>query len=439
MRKEQIKTAVNDRRVINGWAFFDWANSSFALVITAAIFPAYYMQVTDDWVQLGPLSMPNSSLYAYAVSAAYLILALASPFLSGIADSSGRKKFFLRAFTYLGAVSCFALFFFKGTGGKNPEMQLLLGTGSYMLATIGFAGGLVFYNAYLPEIVTEDRYDKVSARGFAFGYIGSVILLIVSLLMINEYDAFGFSDKSTAVRFSFVMVAVWWLGFSMIPFRRLPADSREKAQAGIFRKGLRELKKVWQIVRRAKNIKRFLIAFFAYSAGVQTVLILAATFAEKELAFDASELVVIILILQLVAIGGAYLFAGLSAKKGNKFSLSILLILWMLICTAAYFVQSKEVFYLIAAGVGMVMGGVQSMSRSTFSKLLPEQTEDNTSFFSFYDVLEKLSIVTGTFAFGLVEHLTGGIRNSLLPLIAFFIIGLYFLLRTEVHAVEEVA
>lgn len=429
------KTKLNDRRVINGWAFFDWANSSFALVITAAIFPAYYMQVTNDVVQVGPFSMPNSSLYAYAVSAAYLILALASPFLSGIADSSGRKKFFLRAFTYLGAVSCFALFFFKGTGGKNPEVQLLLGTGSYMLATIGFAGGLVFYNAYLPEIVTEDRYDKVSARGFAFGYIGSVILLVFSLLMISKYTFFGFADKGVAVRFSFVLVALWWLGFSMIPFRRLPPDSREKAEDDILRRGWQELKKVWHIVKGAKNIKRFLIAFFAYSAGVQTVLILAATFAEKELSFGASELVLIILVLQLVAIAGAYLFAGLSAKRGNKFSLMVLLVLWMLICTAAYFVQTKEVFYLIAGGVGMVMGGVQSMSRSTFSKLLPENTEDNTSFFSFYDVLEKLSIVTGTFAFGLAEHLTGGIRNSLLPLIAFFLIGLFFLLRTRVQAV----
>ena len=430
------ETKVNDRKTINGWAFFDWANSSFALVITAAIFPAYYMQVTDEIVHLGPFSLPNSSLYAYAVSAAYLILALASPFLSGIADSSGRKKFFLRAFTYLGAVSCFALFFFKGTGGANPEMQLLLGTGSYMLATIGFAGGLVFYNAYLPEIVTEDRYDKVSARGFAFGYIGSVILLIFSLIMISQYRSFGFADKGVAVRFSFVMVSLWWLGFSIIPFRRLPPDSKERTEDDILRKGVQELKKVWAVVRNSRNIKRFLIAFFSYSAGVQTVLILAATFAEKELSFDASELVIIILILQLVAIGGAYLFAALSSKKGNKFSLIVLLSLWMLICVAAYFVESKAAFYAIAGAVGMVMGGVQSMSRSTFSKLIPEDTDDNTSFFSFYDVLEKLSIVVGTFAFGLAEHLTGGIRNSLLPLIAFFIIGLYFLLRTRIQSAD---
>ncbi len=424
-------TELNNRRTINAWALFDWANSSFALVIIVAIFPGYFLAVTDDIVHIGRLTLSDGALYSYAISAAYLLILIASPFLSGIADYGGRKKFFLRGFTTIGSLACISLYFFKGMD------QLTLGTVSFIMATIGFAGGLVFYNAYLPLIATEDQYDRVSAKGFAYGYIGSVILLITNLIVIQKYQWFGLSGEGPAVRIAFVMVGMWWLGFAQIPFRRLPPDSKEKSKENLLLKGVQELKKVWHQLQSLKHTKRFLIAFFFYSTGVQTVLFLAAIFAEKELGFATSDLILLILLLQIVAIGGAYLFAKISNLRGNKFSLILMLIIWTAICGLAYFIYSKPSFYLLAVGVGIVMGGIQSLSRSTYSKLLPENTKDTTSFFSFYDVLEKSAIIVGTFSFGFIEQITGSMRNSVLALSLFFIAGLLTLSTVYIQHKKE--
>lgn len=419
---------INDKRIINGWAIFDWANSAFALVITAAIFPAYFVAVTDEDLSVFGMEMSNSSLYTFAISASYFIIALFSPFLSGIADYGGRRKFFLKFFTILGSLSCLSLFFFKGME------QLELGTVGFMLSMIGFAGGLVFYNAFLPVIVTEDLYDRVSARGFSFGYIGSVILLIINLVMVQFWERFGFPDQGTATRYAFLSVGFWWIGFALIPFRRLPSDEKQKTSPEILRKGFQELKKVWGAVKGEQNIRAFLFSFFFYSAGVQTVLFLASTFASKELNFETSELIVIILLLQIIAILGAYSFARLSEWKGNKVSLIAMLLIWIAICVIGYLVQEKAQFYAIAAAVGLVMGGIQSLSRSTYSKLIPENSDDTTSYFSFYDVLEKVAIIVGTFTFGLMEQVTGSMRLSMLVLSGFFWVGLLLLLRVRVRA-----
>ncbi len=412
---------LNDKKIINGWAFFDWANSAFALVITAAIFPAYFVTVTDSTVSVLGLEMSNSSLYAYAISLSYLLIAILSPLLSGIADYGGRRKFFLIFFTILGSASCLSLYFFKGMD------TLALGTTSFILAMIGFAGGLVFYNSFLPVIATEDKYDRVSAKGFSYGYAGSVILLVGNMAMIQFYDTLGFPSQGVATRFAFLTVGLWWIGFALIPFKRLPPDARKKASPDMIAKGLEELKRVWRAVQHQRNTRTFLLAFFSYSAGVQTVLFLAATFAEKELEFGTAELIGIVLILQIVAILGAYSFARMSEWKGNKAALITMLLIWIGICVFGYFIQVKAQFYIIASAVGLVMGGIQSLSRSTYSKLLPPETKDPTSYFSFYDVLEKVAIIIGTFTFGFVEQLTGSMRLSLLVLASFFIIGLFIL------------
>ncbi len=312
--------------------------------------------------------------------------------------------------------------------------QLELGTVGFMLSMIGFAGGLVFYNAFLPVIVTEDLYDRVSARGFSFGYIGSVILLIINLVMVQFWERFGFPDQGTATRYAFLSVGFWWIGFALIPFRRLPSDEKQKTSPEILRKGFQELKKVWGAVKGEQNIRAFLFSFFFYSAGVQTVLFLASTFASKELNFETSELIVIILLLQIIAILGAYSFARLSEWKGNKVSLIAMLLIWITICVIGYLVQEKAQFYAIAAAVGLVMGGIQSLSRSTYSKLIPENSDDTTSYFSFYDVLEKVAIIVGTFTFGLMEQVTGSMRLSMLVLSGFFLVGLLLLLRVRVRA-----
>lgn len=427
-----LPTVLNDRRTINGWALFDWANSAYALVISSAIFPAYYVSVTADQIPVGSFTISNSALYAYAVSFAYVVIALLSPVLSGVADASGRKKFFLKLFTTLGSLSCISLFFFQGMD------DITLGTAGFILATIGFTGGLVFYNAYLPEIASEDRFDRISAKGFAFGYIGSVLLLIGNLAVIMNSEALGLPSQGVATRLAFLSVGFWWLGFAQITFHRLPADRKGRFANHTLRKGFSELRKVWHQLKAMPNLKRFLIAFFFYSAGVQTVLYMAATFAEKELHFETTSLILLILTLQLVAIAGAFLFARMSEKFGNKLALMTMLLIWMGICIAGYYTYSQQLFYIIAAFVGLVMGGIQSLSRSSYSKLVPAETPDRTSFFSFYDVLEKSAIVIGTFSWGAMEELTGGMRPAILTLIVFFFLGMNILVRVRIQRDEPI-
>lgn len=429
--KDQIQ--LNDKRVIQGWTFFDWANSAFALVITVAIFPIYFANITDETVNIFGIEMPNGSLFAYSLSIAYLIIAFFSPLLSGIADYGGKKKFFLKFFTYLGVVSCLVLFFFDGMG------TLYLGTIAFIFGLIGFAGGFVFYNSYLPEIATEDQYDIISARGFSMGFIGSMILLGLNLIVINNPTWFGFDVNSTLpVRLSFLSVAAWWFGFSMIPFKRLPDDPKGMPQQDLLNKGAQELRKVMKSLKHQFNTKAFLISFFFYSAGVQTVLYLASTFAEKELAFETSQLILIILLLQVVGIFGALSFAKLSDKKGNRFSLFVILIIWLGICVFGYFLSNQTQFYIIAAAVGVAMGGTQSLSRATYAKIIPKGTNDITSYFSFYDVLEKVSTVLGTFIFGIVTQITNSMRISLLVLAIFFIVGIVVLSFVKIqHAKEQ--
>jgi UMF1 family MFS transporter len=420
-------TPKNDRRIINGWAFFDWANSAFALVITVAIFPGYFLEMTDDTVRILGLKLSDSTLYAWCISLAYLLIAAVSPLLSGIADYGGRKKAFLRFFTFLGSFACLSLWFFRGMS------TLWLGVGGFVLAMIGFAGGIVFYNAFLPEIATEDRYDRVSARGYIFGYIGSVLLLVVNLLIITYYGFFGFETALAAVPFAFILVGLWWMGFAQIPFRRLPEDARHSREAGMIRRGYQEIQKVWAQLKAAPNTRQYLLAFFCFNAGVNAVLYLAATFAEKVLHFDASGLIVLVLILQLVAVLGAFLSTRLSDWKGNRFSLMLQLGIWAFICVSGYFVQTGLDFYILSAAVGLVMGGIQALARSTYAKLLPENTPDTASFYSFYDVMDKLSTVAGTFVFGFVEQLTGNMRLSVVAMSVFFVLSMVVLRKVVVR------
>jgi MFS transporter, UMF1 family len=414
-----------DKKLINAWTFYDWANSSYPLVITTAIFPIFYEAVTSvkdeaghiisDKVTLFGREFINTELYSYVVALSFVIVSLSSPILSGIADYSGNKKRFMQFFCYLGSLSCASLFFFS-------KENLGLGMLSILFASVGFWGSLVFYNAYLPEIAEPADHDKVSAKGFGMGYFGSAILLILNLAAIK---GFGMPAK-----YSFISVAVWWIGFAQITFARLPNGNKVAAGEGnVVLKGFRELFKVWDQLKHYKQLKRYLIAFFIYSMGVQTVMLMAVLFAKKEIVgLEDSNLIVSVLLIQFVGILGSFLFSRLSKKIGNIKSLGVTLFIWIAICIGTYkFVYTPNAFYVIACTVGLVMGGIQSLSRSTYSKLLPE-TEDNASFFSFYDVCEKIGIVIGMLSFGAIEGLTGGMRNSILALITFFILGFLILL-----------
>ena len=412
------------KKVINGWAMYDWANSVYNLVITSTIFPAYYESVTketgDDTVRFLGRKFVNTALYNYSIAVAILIVAFLIPILSSIADYKGNKKLFMRFFSTIGAVACGLLYFF--TGKNNIE----IGIACVMLACIGFWGSLVFYNSYLPEIASEKDRDMVSAKGFTMGYIGSVLLQIVCLVLV-----FTMSDGAMAARLSFVLVGLWWIGWAQFSFTRLPegSPSAHRPEKNIFANGFIELKKVFAQVKQLPVLKRFLGAFFFYNMGVQTVMLAAALFGAKELHMPTQNLIITILIIQLVAIAGAYLMAKLAAKYGNLEVLAFVVIIWILICVAAYFTTTSMQFYFVGAAVGLVMGGIQSLSRSTYSKLMPP-TKDTASFFSFYDVSEKIAIVIGMFIFGILEELTGSMRNSILAIMIFFSIGLILLFLT---------
>ncbi len=418
---------VNDKKTINGWALYDWANSAYFLVISTAIFPAYFLANTPEMIRIFGGEVSNSSLLSYTVSFSYLIIVILSPLLSGIADYGNKRMFFLKTFTIIGSLACIALYFFSG------EVKMWLGVSAFMLATIGCAGGLVFYDAYLPEIASEDRFDQVSAKGYAFGYIGSVILLVMILYLALNPQVFGIQSETLPYRIGFVMVGLWWLGFAQITFKRLPKGELGLITRKMLSKGMKEIKLVAKDILSKKEILKFLAAMFFYNAGVQTVIYLASAFGTKELGFTADKLIIVILLLQLLAMVGAYIFARVSKVIGNKYALIIMNAIWILICLGAFFVTSDIQFYLIACGVGLVLGGIQSLSRSTFSKMVDEHKGDLTSYFSFYDVLFKLSVVFGTFVFGFIEQITSNMRYSVLGLAIFFIVGIIILTRVKVN------
>lgn len=422
---------MNKKKIQNAWAMYDWANSVYSLVITSTIFPKYFNSVTKsdvkgDLVNFFGIEVVNTVLYSYSISFSFLVIALISPLLSGIADSGGKKLSFMKFFAYLGSLACMGLFFFDG---DNLEFGILC----TVLASIGFAGSIVFYNAFLPEIATEDEFDFLSAKGFSLGYIGSVILLVLNLAMIELPEVFGLSDGGQAARWSFLITGLWWAGFAQITFKYLPNNPyKKKVTKEILLVGYKEIREVFQKVKASPVMNKFLGAFLFYSMGVQTVMYLAATFGDKELGLPGDKLILTILIIQVVAIGGSYLFAYVSKLYGNKFSLVIMVFVWFFICAGAYFVETANQFFALAFVVGMVMGGIQSLSRSTYSKLIPANTTDHASYFSFFDVTEKVAIVLGTFCYGFIEQLTGNMRNSSLALGLFFFVGLGFLILLKI-------
>tara|TARA_R100000750_G_scaffold62934_1_gene59411 strand:+ start:97681 stop:98964 length:1284 start_codon:yes stop_codon:yes gene_type:complete len=413
---------INSQKIINAWVMYDWANSVYALIITTAIFPIFYEKTTTEEVIFFGKSFVNTELYSYVISFSFMLLVVLSPILSGMADYSGNKKKYLQFFCYLGAFSCISLYFF------DAEHALELSMLPVLLASIGFSGSLVFYNAYLPEIVTPDLQDNVSAKGFSLGYIGSSLLLIVCLVLLQGFDM--------PVKWVFVITGAWWIGFAQFTFIALPNNVYNKRPKGNrFLKGFKELKKVFKELKHQYNLKKYLSAFFVYSMGVQTIMLMAVFFGTKEIEWSSNEemqtgLIVSILVIQFIAIAGAQGMAFLSRKIGNIKTLLFVVFCWVIICISAYSLVYQPLhFYIIAASIGLVMGGIQSLSRSTYSKLLPE-TQDHASYFSFYDILEKTGVVIGTFFFGFIEGLFD-IRSSVLILIVFFVVGFFLLLRVK--------
>ncbi|MGB5371948.1 MAG: MFS transporter [Flavobacteriaceae bacterium] len=427
------------KKLLNAWAFYDWANSVYSLVISSAIFPIFYgalFRVAGvDKVTVFGGEIARAPLISYITSAAFLFIAFITPLLSGIADYLGNKKVFMKFFCYLGGLSCIGLYWFS-------LEHIYLGLGCYFFGLVGFWVSFAFNNSYLPDIAFPEQQDRISAKGFSLGYIGSVMLLIVNLAMVMKPDVFGIvSDPGEAaelkaMRYSFVSVGFWWIIFAQYSFFHLPQGYKKTGKrTNIILNGFKELKSVWLQLGHQTRLKRYLIAFFVYSMAVQTVMLIAAYFGEQEILWGSDTerttgLIISIMVIQLVAIIGAMLTARASRSFGNIRTLVVVNLCWLLICIYAYFVYTPTEFYIAAGFVGMVMGGIQALSRSTYSKFIPE-TIDTTSFFSFYDVSEKIGIVIGTFIYGFIAQRTGSMRLATIFLGLFFLIGMLLLLRVN--------
>ena len=426
-----------DKKLINAWSFYDWANSVYSLVIGTAIFPIYYESVTESdggIVSFLGTEWYNTSLYSYALGFSFLIVAFLSPILSAIADSTGNKKRFMQFFCFLGSISVASLYFF--TGKENIWIGILF----TILASIGFWASLVFYNAYLPEIAEPKDHDRVSAKGFMMGYLGSVILLSFNLTMVMKPEWYGITDTSLPARISFLTVGIWWFGFAQYTFSKLPNNPyKRKASRDFIFKGFYELKLVLQEIKKLRELRILLISFFLYSIGVQTIILLAATFGSKDLDLDTSNLIILILLVQIVGIVGAYFFSRLSERIGNIKSLKITVVIWSIVCFAAYSLHRDDPnvsikFYALGGLIGFALGAIQSLSRSTYSKLIPDETQDHATYFSFYDVTEKMAIVVGMTLAGIVSSFTSSLRLFILILALFFIAGfvvLSFMKKTK--------
>ncbi|WP_442787948.1 MFS transporter [Flavobacterium suncheonense] len=423
-------------KLLNAWASYDWANSVYSLVIASAVFPIYYGQLFKDKgtqeIEVFGTVLKNTALISFITAFAFLVVAFFSPLLSGIADYVGNKKNFMRFFCYLGAFSCIGLYWFDLD-------NIYVGLACYFLGLIGFWGSLVFYNSYLPDVAFPEQQDRISARGYSMGYIGSVVLLIINLAMVMKPEAFGIHGENAsivAMKYSFVSVGVWWIVFSQYAFYYLPIGNANsgKIHSGVLFNGFKELRKVWHQLEDNLRLKRYLASFFVYSMAVQTVMLVATYFGEQEIAWKNDDektmgLIISILVIQLVAVLGAILTSRASEKFGNIKTLIVINCIWVVICITAFFVTLPIHFYLTAGFVGLVMGGIQALSRSTYSKFLPEDTLDTASFFSFYDVAEKIGIVIGMMLYGFIDQITGSMRNSIVFLALFFISGVILLTR----------
>lgn len=428
---------VNSPKVINAWCSYDIANSAYMLSVNTVLYPIFYQQVTQksfgsEMVTFMGMNIKNTVLYEYAIALGYFLVILLTLSLSGIADLGGYRKPFMRFFTMLGSFACMGLYFFTG---ENMTLGLLLP----MLAVLGFAGSLVYYNSFLPIIATPDRHDHISAKGFSFGYGGSMLLLIFNIFSLQNYQMFGFADSLEAIRFSFILVGIWWLAVSQIAFYYL-REERKVVQwdISLLTRGFHEVFKVFGYIRKHTSMYRFLLSFFFFSMGVQTIIIVASLFGKAELGISDTMLILTILIIQAVAILGAYIFGKVSTRFGNRTSLLLMLAIWIFVCLSAYFVDSDVQFYVLSALLGLVMGGIQSQARSTWSKLIPSDTTDTASYFSFYDSTEKLAIVIGMLGFGVIEQVTGSMRNSTLLLSLFFIVSFLIIAFTKLKKEEAI-
>lgn len=413
-----------------GWCLYDWANSAFATVVLAAVLPVYFVSLVPKAGATLPFfgahTFSASSLWGYSVSISMLIIALAAPTLGALADRNGWHKSLLGVFCLVGCVATALL-------GLTQTGDYLFAATLFVIGNIGFAGGNILYNAYLPLLAAPKDIDRLSAKGFAYGYIGGGLLLALVFILILKHQNFGFVDPASATRCGFLLTAVWWLLFSIPTFSYLPKTDKSPSPANRF--SIRSYLQQFKQLLRYRDLSLFLIAFLCYNDGIQTIIAVSAIFAREELQLGQSTIIGCFLMIQFLAMPGAMLFGRLAEKIGAARAILISLLTFTLVCVFAYRMTTALEFWLLGGVIAIILGGSQALSRSLFASMVPKQK--SAEFFGFFTISSRFASIFGPLLFAVVADLTGSSRNSILALGIFFIIGGALLLFVNVARGRE--
>ena len=426
---------MNDKREITGWMMYDWANSAFSTTVVTALLGPYIQALAEaasEPFRLFGTAIEPGAIYPAAVSLSVILQVFFLPLLGTIADYTHLKKRMLLAFAYTGAFATILLFFVRadmpliGTRGAVVAGSLL-----FIIANLAFGAAIVFYNSFLPQIASPDKRDEVSSRGWALGYLGGGLLLLLNLVLLVLMD-----DTSLAVRISMASAGVWWLVFTILyPQRRLiqRAPGHSHPQVNLFTHGVKQIFHTFgELWRKYPMTLRYLVAYLVYNDGIQTVIVVAAAFAADELGVPAQTILILVLMIQFMAFGGALLFGNLAKRIGAKRTIMLSLVIWSGIVIYAYlFLNTVVQLFIMGAVLALVLGGSQALSRSLFSQMIPPDHE--AEYFGFYEISERGTSWLGTFAFALAVQLTGSQRIAIVSLIIFFVVGLLLLSRVDVR------
>lgn len=409
------------KKPVLSWMFYDFGNSAFATTIMAAVLPIFYYDVAAKGVK----ESLAISYWGYSQSIAVLIVAILAPILGAISDYSAAKKKFLMFFAFMGMIAS-VLLAFVGEG------DYLLASGLLILGTIGFSGGNVFYDAFLPEVSDEKSIDRISAGGYAFGYIGGGILLAINLLMIMKSDWFGLPNGLVGTKLSFVSVGVWWFVFSIPLFKNIIEEKKvkQKREHSYVTIGFKKVGRTLREIPQFKQMLIFLLAFWLYNDGISTIIKMATIYG-RDIGIGSTDLIAALLITQFVGIPFAFFFGWLAGKITAKRALMLSLFVYLIIVILGYFMTSALHFYILAVCVGLVQGGAQSLSRSIFGRMVP--ADRHAEFFGLYGVSSKFAAIFGPFVAAMVVQLTGQSRLGILSLIVFFIAGMILLKFVDIE------
>jgi MFS transporter, UMF1 family len=424
---------LTKKGVRRSWYLYDWANSAFSTTVISLFIGPYLTSIAENsadaagMISLWGFEMRPGSLYPYAISFSVFMQVFLLPIVGGIADRIKSRNGLLAVFAYIGSISTICLYFVK-------DGRFALGAFLLIVANISFGAALVVANSYIQDLASPDKRDAVSSRGWAAGYAGGGLLLLLNLILYAGYESFGVT-QAEAVRISLMSAGIWWALFTIITVRGLRTLNRPVGAVGseALTVGFKELKTTIKDVRKYPETLKFLIAYLFYNDGIQTVIAISGTYAILELKLTEISLVIAILIVQVTALIGALLLAKLSDKIGAKKVILLTLLIWTLMVVITYALPAgqQNPYLAIAAGIGFVLGGSQALSRSLYSQVIPRSRE--AQYFSFYEISERGTSWLGTLAFGIAFGLTGSYRQSVLLIIAFFVIGGLLLLRVNIR------